>query len=175
MLKDFSVFLLVIISAYTVGIALVIAGSDDWVQETPDNVVVNMYIQYTHNVVADGVYTNVEVSLDTNNVPLNAFEVEVFVDNPESEIVAIQPIGVLCEERFLFQNSIDEEKKHAHSICGSSIPFVAAGRLVPVMSIHVFTPGSGTPTVSLGDKTGFYIHDGFGTRAMVENIAAVGV
>ncbi len=100
---------------------------------------------------------------NASSTPLNAIEFELSYNPEELTITDIVSHGVLCEERFIITNSVDNSKGHALFQCGTITPFTSATGTVA--TIHTQRKIKGMPVLSFGETTHVLAHDGYGTDA----------
>ena len=104
----------------------------------------------------------VTVDLRNNLYPLNTAEIEIYFDPEHFSVtdVAIEP--VLCEERFVITNLIDNNAGRMFYQCGTISPF--AGTSTTLATITLQPKTGGTSTVALGRDSNVLAHDGLGTN-----------
>ena len=132
-----------------------------------------MYISYHATTVEKQAVVTAEINLTTFNVPLNAFEIELFFDARNAEIVSVQAHPKLTAEQFNLEQTIDNERGVIYVSCGSGQPFIAGAELTPVLTIKLRTPLDVAPALDFGSRTGFHIHDAFGARDVARIVDGV--
>lgn len=126
-----------------------------------------MFLSYQKNVQLDESYQLTQLHLTTFNIPLNAFEAELYFDPAVTQVSDVIFHETLCERRFIIDNVIDNQIGRVHVSCGSLNPFMTNGEHSPIITVRSIMVGEGMHEFTLGPKTSFHIHDGFGTRANV--------
>lgn len=110
------------------------------------------------------------VDMQTFDVSLNVFEIGIQFD-PFTHIISdIEFTSMLCEEKFIIEESYDTSSGVYYLACGTSTPFTTkiSSTLLDIkyQSSNPFITPSLLPT-----KTSFYQHDGLGTQATWVNIS----
>ena len=108
-----------------------------------------------------GIYT-IEIA-NASSTPLNAIEFELFYNPLEVTITNIVAHSVLCEERFIITNHIDNKEGQALFQCGTIIPYTNATGTIA--TIHTKRNVSAIPPLTFGTTTHVLAHDGYGTDA----------
>ena len=131
-----------------------------------------MYISYQATTAETFAITTAEVNLTTFNVPLNAFEIELYFDPQTTKIADVMPHANLFEPQYTLLQTVDEEKGVIYLSCGSNKPFIAGAELTPVLTVIMESAHDVIPTLSFASRTGFHIHDAFGAREVSRIIGA---
>jgi hypothetical protein len=117
-------------------------------------------IMLKQDVSQEGVYT-IELG-NASSTPLNAIEFELEYNPAELTITDIVSHGVLCEERFIISNTIDNMSGNALFQCGTITPFTnATGTIATIYTKRSTEEAS----LTFGTTTHVLVHDGFGTDA----------
>ncbi len=118
-------------------------------------------IMLKEDTAQNGTYT-IEIG-NASSTPLNAIEFELFYNPLQVTVTDIVPHGVLCEERFIITNLIDNTIGHALFQCGTVTPFTNATGTVAT----IYTKGyrATTSPLTFGTTTHVLAHDGYGTDA----------
>lgn len=99
---------------------------------------------------------------NASSTPLNAIEFELSYNPKEITITEIVSHGVLCEERFIITNAIDNKNGTALFQCGTVTPFINATGTVAT----IYTKRrSNDASLTFGTTTHVLAHDGYGTDA----------
>ena len=136
----------------------------------------DMLLTYTKTPTATGSHILAQVMVATYNVPLNAFEVELRFDPTALQAKSIQFHDALCEDRFVIEQTIDQEAGIIRASCGTITPFITGSDALAVLSVSFAGESDVAPPVWFGARTGLHIHNGLGTKATVElsNLAISG-
>jgi hypothetical protein len=103
------------------------------------------------------------VIANASSTPLNAVEFELHFDPTKIQITDIVPQGVLCEDRFVITNIINNASGTTLFQCGTVTPFTSkTGTIATVYTKPIET---GTSTITFGETTHVLSHDGYGTDA----------
>lgn len=129
---------------------------------TPDEVDLSFSQIQLHDSVG---HYRVDITLATNGTPLNAFELEAFFDPGRLTVNRIVQHESLCDGRMVIDEVIDTENGRLYTSCGTPNPFVSGSSGETIVSLDVMSLDGSLPVVSLGEQTGFYVHDGRGTLA----------
>lgn len=117
-------------------------------------------IMLKQDVSQEGVYT-IELG-NASSTPLNAIEFELAYNPAELTITNIVSHGVLCEERFIITNSIDNTTGRALFQCGTVTPYTnATGTITTIYTKQKSEDAS----LTFGTTTHVLAHDGLGTDA----------
>lgn len=100
---------------------------------------------------------------NASSTPLNAVEFELHFDPTKINIARIVPQGVLCENRFIIINRINNASGTALFQCGTVTPF--SGKVGTVATVYATKLKAGTSTITFGKITHVLAHDGYGTDA----------
>lgn len=164
MTKKLFALLVVFMALYSTEPYTVKAAVNNLDSNTIDNSI-DVSIRYTYSQTSLGVYTTAEVMLATNKIPLNVYEVELISSEKESYITDVVLHENLCKPELTIKNEIDNQSHSAYAACGTYIPFVTDGEFNAIVTVHTFSALGTKPVLTLGENTGFYIHDGLGTNA----------
>lgn len=117
-------------------------------------------IMLKQDAVQKGVYT-IELG-NASSTPLNAIEFELAYNPEELTITDIVSHGVLCEERFIITNTIDNKNGTALFQCGTVTPYTnATGTIATIYT----TRRNEETSLAFGTTTHVLAHDGYGTDA----------
>lgn len=99
---------------------------------------------------------------NASSTPLNAIEFELTYNPAELTITDIVSHGVLCEERFIITNTIDNTNGSVLFQCGTITPFTnATGTIATIYT----TRRNEDTSLAFGTNTHVLAHDGYGTDA----------
>ena len=100
---------------------------------------------------------------NASSTPLNAIEFELHFDPTKINITSIVSQGILCENRFIITNRINNASGTALFQCGTVTPF--SGKVGTVATVYATKLKAGTSTITFGKTTHVLAHDGYGTDA----------
>lgn len=126
-----------------------------------------MYIVYNNTPNHEGVLVNAELMLTTNNIRLNAFELELHFDPDVHQIKDVAMHPGLCEPQFIIEKQIDVDEGIIYVACGTTTPFITGTEYMPIVTVAMQSSNSEKARFQFGPRTGFRMHDGFGTAAHV--------
>jgi hypothetical protein len=118
-------------------------------------------IMLKSDTTQNGTYT-IEIA-NASSTPLNAIEFELTYNPEELTILNIVSHGILCEERFIITNTIDNKNGTALFQCGTVTPFInATGTVATIYTKRLTNTKS---SLTFGTTTHVLAHDGYGTDA----------